>query len=325
MPQYTRVHRLLKLLTLVQSGQGCTATTLAAECGVTERTIYRDLNELQAVGISIVFDDAAKTYRVCSDFFLPPVHFSADEALALAVLCEHIAQPEQIAFTKPAWKALAKIFAALPGSIREEVYRKSQTVTVQTAKTSPADGFRDMYETLQTSIATGHTLVCKYESLSGQSDGEEFDFEPYILFFSVRAWYAIGYHAQRDGIRALKLNRFESARLTERDFVIPADFSLDDHLGNAWRMIRGSEEYDVEIRFDADFAETMSDTRWHKTQEIEFHGDGAATFRCSVAGLDEIVWWVLSMGPHCTVVKPAELRDQVLGAAREVVSRYSAQ
>lgn len=34
-------------------------------------------------------------------------------------------------------------------------------------------------------------------------------------------------------------------------------------------------------------------------------------FRCKVDGLDEIVWWILSMGPHCVVNKPPELADRV--------------
>ncbi|MFG0306166.1 MAG: helix-turn-helix transcriptional regulator [Phycisphaerales bacterium JB040] len=323
MPQYTRVHRLLKLLTLIQSGQGWTAAKLAAECGVTERTIFRDLNELAGVGISVVFDDAARTYRVQGDFFLPPVHFTPEEALAMAVLCEHIARPEQIAFTKPAWKALAKVFASLPGSIREDVYRKSQRVAVRTAKASPADGFVDLYETIQTAIAGTRALVCTYDSLSGQTDGQEFDFEPYMLFFSVRAWYAIGYHAGRRDVRVLKLNRFGSMRLTDRTYRIPEDFSLDSHLGNAWRMIRGEPDHQVEIHFEPEFAETMSETHWHKTQDVEFHTDGSATFRCTVSGLDEIVWWVLSMGPHCTVRKPRELRERVCRAASEMLERYA--
>jgi predicted DNA-binding transcriptional regulator YafY len=88
-------------------------------------------------------------------------------------------------------------------------------------------------------------------------------------------------------------------------------------------MIRGTPEHEVEILFDAEFANTVADTQWHKTQEVEFHEDGSATFRCTVAGLDEIVWWVLSMGPHCEVRAPDELRERVRTAAMEMALRYT--
>ena len=45
-------------------------------------------------------------------------------------------------------------------------------------------------------------------------------------------------------------------------------------------------------------------------------------FRCKVDGLDEIVWWILSMGPHCVVNKPPELADWVRELAAGIVSQY---
>ena len=55
---------------------------------------------------------------------------------------------------------------------------------------------------------------------------------------------------------------------------------------------------------------------------MDWHEDGSIAFRCTVDGLDEIVWWVLSMGPHCRVVKPAELAEWVVTLAGQVVAGY---
>ncbi|MCA9289486.1 MAG: WYL domain-containing protein [Phycisphaerales bacterium] len=322
MPSYTRVHRLLQILTLVQGGDGWTPATLAAECGVTERTIFRDLNELAAIGIPIRFDPSAQTYRVGADFFLPPLHLTVQESLALAVLCEHVAQPERIAFTQPAWRAMMKIQAMMPASVREEMTRLADGIAVRTAPSASGDGCAGVYERMQSSIATRRALVCRYDSLNPDTDESEFDFEPYTLFFSVRAWYVVGYHVGREEIRTLKLSRFTKVRATQREFTPPPEFSLDAHLGNAWRMMPGRPDHEVELVFDATFAETIADTRWHRTQEIEERPDGAAVFRCTVAGLDEITWWVLSMGPHCRVVRPRELADRVRAAAAATAALY---
>lgn len=321
--EYTRVHRLLKIVTLIQSRPDWNATTLAAECGVSERNIYRDFEQLAAAGIPCVFDRAAGGYRVGGECFLAPVQLSGEEAMALALLCEEIGQREQIAFLAPAWRALSKIEAQLPREIREELGSLRGHMTIQTAQANPPDGYADVYARVQGAIAARKALECCYESAGGSGDAQEvFAFEPYALFFSVRAWYAVGRHDGRDEVRSLKLSRFTRVAQTERVYAIPEGFSIDAHLGNAWRMIRGGDEHDVEIRFDASFAQTMGDTLWHKTQTIEEHADGSATFRCRVAGLDEIVWWVLSMGPHCEVVAPVELRERVQGLAARTAAVY---
>ena len=323
MPQYTRVHRLLKILTLVQGGEAWTPERLADKCGVSERTVFRDLNELEAVGIGIGFDHESGGYRVARDFFLPPVHLTAREALALMVLCGEIAGREQIPFTKPAWLGMTKLMASMPTGVMEEASAIADAVVVQTARAVPPDGHLDMYERVQRAITSRRALLCRYESLSGSGDGETFEFEPYTLYFAVRAWYAVGFHGGRGEVRTLKLNRFVMATQTERGYEIPAGFSLDGMLGNAWRMIRGEPDHDVELWFDASFAETVGDTLWHKTQRLEEHEDGSLTFRCRVSGLDEIVWWVLSMGCHCRVVGPAELVALIKKEALAAAGLYS--
>jgi predicted DNA-binding transcriptional regulator YafY len=322
--RYTRVHRLLKILTLIQSGPGWGPQRLADECSVTVRTIHRDMDELKAVGVPWYFDSARNGYAIRRSFFLPPVHLSIEEALALAVLCEDVAGKEQIPLLRPAWRALVKLRSQLPESTLKDLGDMDRRIAIQTARAVPPDGVLDVYDKVQAAIASKKRLRCRYESNNGD-DAEWFHFDPHVLFFGVRAWYTIGRHHGRaaDGApRCLKLNRFTALELTDQGFQIPDDFSLDNHLGNAWRMIRGTPDYDVEIWFDPEFANTITETQWHKTQEVEHHADGSATFRCTVSGLDEIVWWVLSMGPHCRVIKPEQLVERVREAACDVCSVY---
>lgn len=321
---YTRIHRLLKIVTLMQSARGWNARRLAAECGVDERTIYRDLTELEGVGIPFCFDKAADGYRVRPDFFLPPVQLTPEEALALSALCQEIGERQQIPFLRPAFRAVAKIEAQLPGSLQKEVGALEGRLSIQTAQANPPDGHADVYDRVRRAIALRRSLRCRYEAAnSGAEDDGQFTLRPYCLFFSVRAWYVVGLHEGRGAVRSLKLSRFTQVTEIDEPSDIPADFSLEAHLGNAWRMIRGEREYDVEIWFDPSFAQTMSDTLWHRTQTVETHDDGSATFRCKVAGLDEIVWWVLGMGPHCVVRAPTELRERVAGHARGTAALYA--
>jgi predicted DNA-binding transcriptional regulator YafY len=313
--------RMMKLVNLVQSGRPHTPATLAGELGVGERSVHRYIKDLEKSGIPLVFDAEWGGYRPRHGTFMAPVALTADEALALAAVCTMVAEQDAIAFTQPAVSALNKIAATLPEDLRDEMRDVSDAMMLRTPGTNPGDGHGDVYDTVRRAIAQRRALVCRYDALHGRGTDEEFDFEPYALLFSVRAWYAVGYRSDREALRTLKLSRFSKCTPTGRAYEIPADFSLETHLGNAWGMIRGETEYDVELRIDAAFAETFSDTEWHRTQELEWLDDGGVVFRCRVAGLDEIVWWVLGLGSQCTVVQPPELRERVREEARAILDR----
>jgi proteasome accessory factor B len=320
---YSRIHRLLKILTLIQGSKGWTPKRLAVECGTTERTIYRDMKMLEGAGIPYFYDDDAKCYSIRRDFFLPPVQLTLDEALAMAALAEHVGGKEQIPFMATASRGINKLRSQLPLAIRKELEQIEDRVEIKLAAASPPEISADVYETVRRALAYRKALRCQYESLNKGAKGNgRFIFKPYTLLFNQRSWYVVGHHSQRNETRCLKLNRFTSIEPTEEPFDIPKGFSVKSHLGNAWRMIRGEKAYKIELHFDPEFAETIEDTHWHHSQEVIWNDDDSITFRCKVDGLDEIVWWIMSMGPHCVVKKPKELADRVRSMAAEMVDKY---
>ena len=315
------LHRLLKILTLVQGTIPMTPKELERQLEVGSRTVFRDLKKLRATGIGIEFDRKAKRFIVSGNSLLQPLQLTAEEALALSALCTDVAGSEQIAFTRPAYQALQKIRAQLPDDLRKEVDEAAAHVVIRTEKAASGDGHADVYDRMQRAIALRTSVTCEYET-PGKMGYGPFGFEPYALFFAVRAWYAVGFHQQRKAVRMMKLGRFSRVTPTENPYEIPEKFSLDKFLGNAWRMIPGTPEHDVELVFSAPFAETISETNWHRTQDVQENADGTTTFRCKVSGLDEIVWWVLGMGPSCRVVKPEALRARIRGLAAGVSALY---
>ena len=329
---YGRIHRLLKVLTLIQGEAGWTAKRLALECSTTERNIYRDLKMLEGAGVPYFFDKEAGGYAIRRDFFMPPVSLTLEESLALVALAQHVGGDEQIPFLKPAEKAIAKVRCAMPAAVQQELTKLDDHVAIKLAASMPPEGMADVYQTVRQALTTGKALLCQYDSLSKEPNNgsvekkaAKFLFKPYTLFFSQRAWYVLGRHDGRGEVRCLKLNRFSRCQPTDQGYEVPKTFSVAKHLGNAWRMIKGSKSFEVEIWFDAEFAETIAETHWHATQQVVFNDDDTILFRCTVDGLDEIVWWVLSMGPHCVVKKPAELADRVKELATELVKKYSPQ
>jgi predicted DNA-binding transcriptional regulator YafY len=322
------LHRLLKMITLLQSAPGWTAKKLAAEFAIQERTIFRDIKKLQGCGVPIEHmrgrGGDMGGYRIQREFFLQPLQLTAEEALALTALAESVAARDQIAFLKPAHRAVAKIQAQLPPGILSSIDTVRPSVVIHTAASSAGDDYADVYDKIQAAIQAQRIVQCEYESV-GKSDepSEPFLFEPYALFFGVRAWYAVGKHRRHGQVRTLKLSRFGRVQITDEKYHIPASFSMEKHLGNAWGMVKGKDSFDVIVEFSGSMQETVAETRWHRTQQVDFDpARGVTRLTFQVDGLDEIVWWVLGMGPDCKVIQPAQLADRVRQLALDTASQY---
>lgn len=322
-----KIHRLLRLIVLMQQDAAGNAAQLAHLFSVSERTIHRDLETLTDLNIPWFFDDEVGGYRIRRDFFLPPVQLTPAEALAMLALAQCVGGAEQIALTGPAAQATEKIKGQLPAHVLNELGDLGDHIDIHLPATGPpAEAIRDVFADVQHAIRTRRALRCKYESLNSDTDDTvAFFFRPYALSFDQRAWYTIGNHDGRGEVRRLKLNRFTAVEHTDQPYAIPDDFSLDAHRGNAWRMIRGDQSYHIVIDFDRIMADTVSDTNWHRTQQIEEHPDGSITFTCDVDGLDEIVWWILGYGPHAIVREPAELADRVAALTRAAAEHYGSR
>lgn len=316
------LHRLLQIIVLFQAGEAWTPKRLADYFGVTERTIFRDLKKIEASGLGVVFDRTERTYRLADGTFLQPIQLSPEEALALIVLCEDLAGRGQIGLLKPAYDALQKIESQLPETLRESLGELMDSMHIQLARAGTPEDASGLDRVIRRAISEKRALSVVYRSPNKEPD--RFDFEPYGLFFGQRAWYALGRSGKRDAIRWLKLRRIVSADLTTRAYRIPEGFRIEDHLGNAWIMVKGERDFDVRVRFEPGFAENALETRWHHTQRAERHPDGSATLSFRVSGLEEIQWWVLGMGPSCRVEQPAELAQRVRDLALRTAAQYAA-
>jgi predicted DNA-binding transcriptional regulator YafY len=106
-----------------------TAARLAAQLGVSERTIYRDLQTLGELGAP-VSGGAGVGYVLRAGFFLPPLMFGADELEALVLGARWVRRQGDDALAAAATSALAKIAAATPRDLRDDMADTSLWVPI---------------------------------------------------------------------------------------------------------------------------------------------------------------------------------------------------
>ena len=316
-----RLHRVLKIITFLQGERFYNAGRLAAECGVSRRTIYRDLEMVERAGIPFFYDAKPGGYQIHRTGLLPAINLNLEEALALVLLASELGRTGRLPLFQPARDAAAKIESALPLGLRTTLGSLLRHMAVRPGPVARHNALQQAYDRVRRAVLRSETLDCVYISFHDAAQIRT-HLDPYWLLFHERAWYVIGYAHRDRAIRTFKLGRFRSLAPAGRRFRRPRGLTLEKHLGNAWRLIRGDKTYDVELKFSPLVGPNVAEVNWHPTQRLRWDDDGSVHFSATVDGLDEIVWWVLGYGPHCEVLKPKALRDRLAAMARRMLALY---
>ena len=112
-----------------------TAAQLAQQLGVSERTIYRDIQTLAELGAPLQ-GEAGIGYVLRRGAFLPPLMFGPDELEALVLGARWVRRQGDAGLAQAASNALAKIAAASPRDLRDSMAETSLWVPLG----RPADG-----------------------------------------------------------------------------------------------------------------------------------------------------------------------------------------
>ncbi|MCC7144975.1 MAG: WYL domain-containing protein [Phycisphaeraceae bacterium] len=312
-----RIHRLLRLFTLLQSSRARGAKELTAELGVSRRTLFRDLKALQAAGIPC-FHDPQRGYRIAQSFFLPPISLNVAETLSLLLLA-------QTARTGPlrasALSAINKLITSVPEPIRSTCAQMTAQVSVNVGPQSVAPVAVDHYHLLQRCIDERRACRLSYFSANDQQT-LACELEPYALHFSAVAWYVLGRTDLHGEVRIFHLGRIKSLEPADRLFERPRDFSVAQKIGQAWRMIPEGKMYHVELEFSARVASNVTEIRWHASQRQRLLPDGRCLMEFDVDGLGEIAWWICGYADQCVVRKPAALRQRIRGMLASALGAY---
>ncbi|MEM6303375.1 MAG: YafY family protein [Pseudomonadota bacterium] len=110
----SRTHRLFQMMTALRRlSPPVLAEQLAEELGVSQRTIYRDIDALRGLG-AVIDGEAGFGYTLIEDASLPPLGFEDDELEALVLGLRDVAVIGDPALAKAATTALAKLTSRVP-------------------------------------------------------------------------------------------------------------------------------------------------------------------------------------------------------------------
>ena len=218
-----RADRLFQIVQYLRAGRLLTARTLAERLEVSERTIYRDIADLQASGVPID-GEAGIGYLMRAGYDLPPLMFSHEEMAALTLGARIVRAWGGARMALAAEEALVKIAAVLP----EEHRVKQGDMPVYAFDAYMQDTTREHLDRLNANIAASALVEMEYQDVNGEPTTRRV--EPLGLFYWGKVWTLVGWCRLRNDFRMFRVDRI--ARLDEaNETVVPvAGRSLQDFL-----------------------------------------------------------------------------------------------
>lgn len=209
-----RLFRLFRLLDLMRlRSTPVTAASLADELGVSTRSVYRDIADLQSMGAPIR-GEGGIGYVMERGYFLPSLRFEIDELDAIVLGLKLVAERAAPVLDGAAQRAAAKISSALGEGQKESMVDSALEVGPSSAVSGGGNALP--FATVRAAIAAKDVLTIDYRNAAGHSSTREA--RPLGLTLFENAWLLTIWCEIAQDFRHLRLDRITSLNRTGKRF-----------------------------------------------------------------------------------------------------------
>jgi predicted DNA-binding transcriptional regulator YafY len=218
-----RADRLFQIVQLIRGRRLTTAAFLAKRLEVSERTVYRDIADLQHQGVPIE-GEAGVGYRLGAGFELPPLMFSVDEAKALLAATRLAQAWLDPTLAREAEQALGKIMSILPRTTRSA----AESLAIFAPTFAVDSVVAGNLEVLRQCVQSRQRVLLHYRDVAGQTSQRTV--RPLGCFFWGKVWTLAAWCESRQAFRSFRIDRMDTLAPQEEHFTDEAGKTLADFL-----------------------------------------------------------------------------------------------
>jgi predicted DNA-binding transcriptional regulator YafY len=321
--QLARQWKIIQLL--ISSRQGKSVSDLVENLGCHTRTVYRDLEALQAAGFPVYTDRiGGKTLWSFLDTAKHsiPIPFSLPELMALYFSRGMMKVLKDTVFYDSLESLFDKIKSTLPPEYIDYLGQIEDSLEVRAKPYKQYGKIREIIEKVSEAAVQKKRIEIVYYTMSRKSRTRR-KIAPYKIWFFDETFYLIAKCGLREDIRIFALDRIKALEMTDETFEMPQDFDFDEFMKSSFGVFHG-QPVRVRIWFAADIAGYIREKTWHETQNIASQSDGSIIFEAEVAGTEEIKYWVLKWGAKARVLAPGSLREETRREVEAMLDNYEA-
>ena len=195
-----RADRLFQIVQLIRGRRLTTAAHLAQRLEVSERTVYRDIADLQHQGVPIE-GEAGVGYRLGAGFDLPPLMFTHDEARALVASVRMAQVWQDPVLAQASLAGLSKILSVLPPAARAA----AQSMAIYAPPLGLEPAVQITLQTLREAVQARRKLRVDYRDANDQLSQRTL--RPLGCFYWGKVWTLAAWCETRHDFRTFRMDR----------------------------------------------------------------------------------------------------------------------
>ncbi len=320
-----RAARLIKMVLLLQSRPSMTASQLARELEVSERTVTRDAQALSEAGVPVYADRGrAGGYRLVGGYRTRLTGLARHEAEAL-FLSGLPSALREMGLDDAASAARLKVTAALLPSLRDASRTAAQRFHLDAPAWYQDPATPELLPAVAEAVWDDRLVLARYRRRA--SDEVERELAPYGLVLKAGVWYVCA--RAGDDYRVYRIDRFASVDVSETRFVRDEGFDLPRFWADrAAQFARSILRTEVTVRLSEDGVRRLPHAVDRAAADEALAGagrpdaEGRRTVVLPVESAEVAYEQLLALGPEVEVLAPAALRERFAGTAERLRDLY---
>ncbi|GAB2183568.1 helix-turn-helix transcriptional regulator [Roseibium sp. LAB1] len=217
-----RTIRLFSILDTLRSRRSAVPAAMLADLlGVTERTIYRDMATLKAMGAPIR-GEGGVGYILERGYFLPPMQFDPDELDVILLGIRMVKARGDADMRETAERVLGKL-----GAVLSEGERSLNRPLLAVGKAASAQG-QGTLTPLRDAIRNRRKVHLGYSDMQDRVSDRLT--RPLGLTAFESVWVLTAWCEMRDGFRNFRLDRIKAYQITDTRFPVETGKEFQDYL-----------------------------------------------------------------------------------------------
>lgn len=303
--------RLLQIHREILVGRYPTHARLAELCGVSDRTIKRDMQLLRVeFSAPWEYDFQRRGFHYTRAFTLLPESFGEQELMALSLSLEVADSFRNTPFAPALKGAIEKVQLMQPSGAGLPTSISHVADPMPPEETEKVIYFNQLLD----AIKGARQVRMTYYTITRDTESTRV-IDPYHLYFSYGMWYLHAYCHTKNAPRDFAVMRIRALEITSATFTLPDPQALRARLASRFTnedAMTTGDPVEVKIHFDPTGARWIREREWHASQQREDHPDGSTTLTLTVAGLSGVRRWILGFGGrHAMPLSPPELVAQL--------------
>ena len=302
-----KLARIVSIIMLLLEQKKISATKLAEMFEVTPRTIYRDIDTINAAGIPIItYPGVNGGISIMEEYKIEKGLFTTSDIISLLIGLGSIpVSSEDIINT------IAKIKGLVPKEHIREIELRANQISIDYTSWQGSKALPPNIEEIKAALNGNYYLSFQYYDRSGEETMRKV--EPYRLIFKDSNWYLQAYCTSRQDFRTFRLSRMSSLQVLDETFI-PREFDLEKPDPPVFQKIT------IKLLVDKSLRGWMAD--FCGKENIDPHDNDKIIVHFPFMESDYGYGQLLRFGDKCECLEPEEIRQEVIRRATNLLKLY---